>query len=40
MLKPWNGKAAWEEKGIFRQIGMELHYRAGGLGSRKIGELF
>ena len=40
MLKPWNGKTALEEKGVFRQMGMEFHYRVGGLRGREIGELF
>jgi len=31
MLNPLNGKNAWEEKEVFRQTGMELHYP----GSRK-----
>jgi hypothetical protein len=40
MLKPRNGRTASEEKGVLRQKGMELHYRAGGLRDREIGELF
>jgi hypothetical protein len=40
MLKPWKGKTPSEEKGVFRQTGMELHYRVEGLRDREIGELF